>query len=72
MMRIPISEFREQCLSLVDDIPAEGIVITRHGRPVAKLVPVRPAVSSLIGSVPILFDNGDDLLSTGERWDAES
>ena len=70
---IPISELRERLLSLVDDLPQEGIVITRHGRPIARLTPVRPSNADLIGSLPgIIADAADDLLSTGESWDAES
>ncbi len=73
MNAINISEFRQQCLTLVDELPSEGILITRHGEPVAKLVPVRPSCDSLIGTVPGLStDPKDDLLSTGLKWDAES
>lgn len=73
VQRISVSDFRQQCLTLVDRLPAEGILITRHGQPVAKVLPVREnSCADLIGSVPILLDNDDDLFSTGERWDAES
>ena len=40
MRRISASKFREQCLSLLDDLGAEGIVITKRGKPVAKVVPI--------------------------------
>jgi prevent-host-death family protein len=73
MDEISVSEFRQQCLALMDDLPAEGILITRHGHPVARLVPVRPrSCVDLIGTIPILLEGDDDLFSTGERWDAES
>ena len=73
MREINISEFRQKCLTLMDDVPAEGIVITKHGRPVAKLVPIRQSPAELIGSVPdLLVDNNDDLFSTGIKWDAQS
>jgi antitoxin (DNA-binding transcriptional repressor) of toxin-antitoxin stability system len=75
MREISVSDFRQQCLALMDALPPEGIIITRHGHPVAKLFPIRPAsCADLIGTVPVLPDNGngDDLFSTGERWDAES
>ena len=39
MQEINASEFRKRCLALMDKLPAEGIVITKHGRPVAQLVP---------------------------------
>jgi prevent-host-death family protein len=40
MRRISASKFKEQCLSLLDDLGAEGIVITKRGKPVAKLIPI--------------------------------
>jgi len=33
-------EFKEQCLEILDHVGPEGVVITKHGRPVAKLVPI--------------------------------
>ena len=73
MKVINISEFRQQCLSLVDQLPSEGILIARHGEPVAKLLPVRGSGADLIGTAPdFLYDNDDDLFTTGIRWDAES
>lgn len=73
MTTISISEFRQQCLTLLDELPSEGILITRHGEPVAKLVPVGQSCASLIGTVPGLsVDPQDDLLSTGLKWNAES
>jgi len=67
-----VSEFRQRCLNLLDDLPVEGLLLTRHGHPVAKIVPVRPSCSELIGTVAVLPDTDDDLFTTGERWDAES
>ena len=70
---IPISEVRERLLSLVDDLPRDGVIITRHGNPVARLMPVRTATADLIGSLKgIITDPDDDLFSTGEQWDAQS
>ena len=68
-----VSDFRQKCLTLMEDLPTEGILITKHGQPVAKIVAVRSSPAELIGSVPNLAtDPDDDLLSTGVRWDAES
>jgi len=73
VQEISVSDFRQQCLALMDHLPLEGILITRHGHPVARLLPVHPAsCADLIGSVPILKDDHDDLLSTGERWEADA
>jgi prevent-host-death family protein len=73
MQSVPISDFRQQCLSLINDIPPDGILITRRGEPVAKVIPVKRSCADLIGSVPdLLSDSEDDLLTTGIRWNAES
>lgn len=41
-MKIPAGEFKTHCLQLMDKVKLqrEEIVITKHGKPVAKLVPV--------------------------------
>jgi prevent-host-death family protein len=40
-MQIPAGEFKAKCLKLMDQVARSGvpIVITKHGKPVAKLVP---------------------------------
>ena len=68
MKKIGLSDFREQCFALMDDLPAEGILVTRDGHPIAKLIPVKKSCAALIGSGSVLYDNDDDLFSTGERW----
>jgi antitoxin (DNA-binding transcriptional repressor) of toxin-antitoxin stability system len=73
MKTLNVSDFREQCLQLLEGLPAEGILITKRGRPVAKVTPVPSSCSDLIGSMKGLVSNPqDDLLSTGVAWDAES
>ncbi len=52
METIQASEFKAKCLALLDEVARTGetIVITKHGEPVAKLVPHRPPrAKSLIG-----------------------
>ncbi len=73
MKIMDIFDFRQQCLSVVDELPGEGILITRHGEPVAKLLPARGSCVDLIGKDPaFLSDHDDDLFTTGIHWDAES
>jgi prevent-host-death family protein len=77
MKRVPIAEFKAHCSRYVEEAAAEEIVITKHGKPVAKLVAAdgeRESDAHLIGAMRgrVLFDNEDELLSTGLRWDAES
>ena len=71
MKTIGAAQFKEQCLALLDEVGPEGIVITKHGKPVAKLIPIEVESASLIGSLRGRMAIKGDLLSTGERWDAE-
>jgi antitoxin (DNA-binding transcriptional repressor) of toxin-antitoxin stability system len=72
MKSLSASEFRRQCLALLDHLPPEGIVITRRGRPVARITPLRNNNADLIGKLAGKFQVRGDILSTGIEWDAES
>jgi prevent-host-death family protein len=50
MKQLPAAKFKAQCLALLDRIDPDGIIITKHGRPVAKLMPMGTAPTELIGS----------------------
>jgi prevent-host-death family protein len=43
------SEFKAKCLSILDQVATRGarVVITKRGRPVAELVPVKSAIPPL-------------------------
>ncbi len=64
--------FKDRCLKTLDEVARtkSAVVITKRGRPVAKLVPCgpAPAAGTLAGSV--LSERGDPF-STGESWDAD-
>jgi prevent-host-death family protein len=72
MKTVPAAQFKAQCLSLLDRVGPEGIVITKHGRPVAKLIPIATDSAALIGSLKGKLTIKGDILSTGVKWDAES
>jgi prevent-host-death family protein len=72
MKHIPAAKFKESCLALLDEVDADGIVITKHGKPVAKLIPYETDSSTLIGALATKVRISGDLLSTGEAWDVES
>jgi len=72
MRQIPASKFKEQCLALLEDVDPDGIVITKRGKPIAKLIPLGTDSASLIGSLRGKLKIKGDLLSTGVRWHAES
>ena len=73
MQTIKASEFKARCLKLMDDVQKSGdeIVITKNGKPISKLVPYRVKAPSLLGLHKDKISSGDeDILSTGETWDA--
>ncbi|PYM05572.1 MAG: type II toxin-antitoxin system prevent-host-death family antitoxin [Candidatus Rokuibacteriota bacterium] len=72
MKTVPAAQFKAQCLSLLDRVGPEGIVITKHGKPVAKLIPIATDAATLIGSLKGKLTIKGDILSTGVRWNAES
>lgn len=70
---LTVSAFRAQCFTLMDNLPTSGIVITRRGRPIARLIPIKQSPVELIGSCrSIRIDPKDALFSAGLNWDAAS
>ena len=59
-------------MALLDKVDPDGIVITKHGKPVAKLIPVHTDSAKLIGSFKGKIKIKRNILSTGLKWDAES
>ena len=71
MKYVPAAKFKEQCLSLIDRVDKDGIIITKRGKPVAKLIPLGGDSASLIGSLKDKIQIKGDILSTGVAWNAE-
>jgi prevent-host-death family protein len=73
MKTIQVSEFKAKCLRILEEIEPEGILITKRGRPIARIIRATASDNSrLIGSMKDSIDIKGDLLSTGVRWNAES
>lgn len=71
MQKIGAAKFKEQCLAILDSLDEDGLVITKRGRPVAKLMPIRAESSALIGSLRGRLEITGDVLSTGAAWNAQ-
>jgi prevent-host-death family protein len=71
MKEIPAAKFKAQCLALLDAVDAEGLVITKRGKPVAKLIPIASDSASLIGALAGRLEITGDILTTGLDWHAE-
>lgn len=68
-MEIGAAKFKESCLAILDDLPADGVVITKHGKPVARLIPYGTDGATRIGSLAGRIKIRGDLESTGVTWD---
>jgi prevent-host-death family protein len=78
LREIAAGEFKAKCLALLDEVNETGqeLIITKRGKPTAKLIPFRPlAKKSFIGRLEgIMKINGDpdDLIKPvfpEEDWD---
>jgi len=75
---IGVTAFKAQCLALIDDV-ARGktrrVVLMKHNRPVAAIVPVDHEPPELWGAMrgSVTIAPGTDLTGpTGEVWEAET
>ena len=71
MKHVPAAKFKATCLALLDEVDPEGIVITKRGKPVAKLIPFATDSSVLIGALAGKVRINGAILSTGVKWHAE-
>lgn len=69
------STFKAQCLALIDRVAIDHVpvVITKRGRPVARLVAIddESAGRDTRGSVHLIAEDDEDYFTTGEVWDTE-
>lgn len=71
MRTIAAGKFKDVCLQTLDEVAASRrpIVITKRGRPVARLVPIAATKRTRALAGSIVSESGDPF-STGEGWDA--
>jgi prevent-host-death family protein len=67
---VPASRFKAQCLALLDEVAESGqtIVVTKHGKPVARVIAIEPP-ESLVGSVTYLVSDDEFIAPLWEDWD---
>jgi prevent-host-death family protein len=69
---IGAAKFKAGCLKILDELGPEGVVITKNGKPVARLTPIKGKQSKWIGALKDKLVIKGDIFSTGLKWDAES
>ena len=72
MKSIAAAKFKEKCLAILDRVDSEGILITKHGKPIATLMPIKAQSAGMIGLMKGKIRIKGPILSTGLKWDAES
>jgi prevent-host-death family protein len=72
MKSIGAAKFKAQCLALLDKLTPEGLIITKHGKPVARVIPYPRESANLIGALRNKIEIEGDILSTGIAWDADA
>ncbi len=70
MKTIGAAKFKERCLALLDDLDQDGLIVTKHGKPIARLLPFDRQHAELIGSLSHKVEIRGDILSTGIGWNA--
>ena len=70
MRTIPATRFKAECLQLLDEVAESGetIVVTKRGKPIARLLPLEPP-ESLEGSVTFLVDDEEFIAPLYPDWD---
>jgi prevent-host-death family protein len=69
---IPAGEFKAKCLALMDEVERTGepLVITKRGKPVARLVAERPRPESVFGLMKdSVVIKGDIISPLAEPWE---
>jgi len=75
MKKIAAAKFKAQCLTLMEEVRStkQPLLITKRGKPVAKLVPPDGAQDDFIGRLDGMFEIVGDIESPAEAleaWDA--
>jgi prevent-host-death family protein len=75
MKTVAAADFKARCLTLMDDVQStrEHIVITKRGKPVAKLVPMNVGKREFLGRLEGIIEIVGDIESPVvplEDWDA--
>ncbi|HEX2092000.1 MAG TPA: type II toxin-antitoxin system Phd/YefM family antitoxin [Longimicrobiaceae bacterium] len=72
---VSAADFKARCLQLMDRVQQERseVVVTRYGRPVAKLVPYEEEPASPLGWLRgTVTMRGDIVAPLDESWDADA
>lgn len=64
MKEIGAAKFKEQCMALLDQLDASGLIVTKHGKPIAYVIPYDTQDADLIGSLRHKVKVNGDVFTT--------
>jgi prevent-host-death family protein len=73
--KIPAGEFKAKCLQVIDEVQRlrMPVIITKRGKPVAKLVPLDEHLESFVGSMKGTMEIIGDIISPIDvKWEADA
>ncbi len=70
---IMASRFKAECLAILDQVDRMkiSVTITKHGRPIARVVPLVDERRPTMGTVRLVAETDEAYYTTGEHWDVE-
>ncbi|MBN8553818.1 MAG: type II toxin-antitoxin system prevent-host-death family antitoxin [Deltaproteobacteria bacterium] len=73
MRSFTTTEFKAKCLQLLNKLEDQGILITKYGKPIAKILPINSVNPfSFYGCMKGKIKIKGDTRSTQIKWNAES
>ena len=75
MQKMPAAQFKARCLAVMDHVSQSGrpVVITKHGKPVVKVVPAKECEDEIFGALSGIARIKGDIENTvpAGDWEAE-
>ena len=71
---VPAAEFKARCLELLDRVRQDRrpLVVTKHGKPVARVLPYEEEPAPIFGWLrDTVIEYGDIISPIGEPWEAD-
>lgn len=74
MQKIAAAQFKAHCLALMDQVSQSGraVVVTKHGKPVVKVVPAKECDDEIFGALSGIARITGDIENTVPASDWES
>ena len=72
MNMIGAARFKEPCPSRPNRLDSKGLVVTKRGKPTARVFRYEQEFADCIGSLRGTVESRGDIMGPGARWDANA